>query len=171
MKLRSTRSTWNVIRRCISTDQLAGFPEFQAAVDLQKKGKLSQAFASLNRVHEVLSHALGSDNPLTNDIFFRMASLALADGQFAKATRMMQEQSFDQLKSKIGREIFLSNASLLQGKITNAIHHGQLAVDIVEGQEASTPDNTLFSAAYSSLGRTVTTCFAYNFVLIFSESF
>lgn len=155
-----------VARRCTRTcsttsdgnqanlhSQLLSFPEYKNALDLQRQGNLAQAHVALSRVHEVLGHALGADSPLANTVLFQLADLLHALGQTQKARQLLSSSSFRELKDKIQLEIFLSNVQLQEGQADKAREHSQRAVDCVEHQQDhSTPDNTLFSAAYSSLG-------------------
>jgi tetratricopeptide (TPR) repeat protein len=151
------------------TTQLSVFPEYNQAIEQQQQGNLGKAIPLLLRIQEVLD-AYSSNSPVSFAVANSIATLYRTNGQFAKATQMLDGIARDaqcSLEKKVQCYQHIAICHLQQGDFQSAHDAAQRAVDILEqGDEAT--DNTaqsldsngvtvdphlaLFSPAYGTLG-------------------
>lgn len=67
------------------SEQLSSFPEYAKAQALQLEGSYELVLPELERVHDVLSHSLGSESPMAVHVVRQMSEVARLSGNTPKA--------------------------------------------------------------------------------------
>lgn len=143
-----------------SLQQLKMFPEFPSAIDFEASGNYSKALPLYQRMHEVISSAMGTSSPLAMELIFNTALLHKQSGNFDRAIQIMTNHKED-AKTKIDKvrlHELLASCHLLKGDFEKAVGAATTAVEICESHEdhANTADDVyelaLFSPCYSILG-------------------
>jgi hypothetical protein len=138
--------------------QLKVFPEFASATQLERSGNYGQAVPLYQRMHEVLSGAMGKTAAVSVELACHTAKLQSVQGEYSKAVKILTD-SIAGAESKVALvryHLLLAEVHLLSGDRESAYNVAIVAKDAVEAHSESAYDTddelALFSPTYGLLG-------------------
>jgi len=135
-------------------DQLGMFPEYSAAQADITSGKFKQALPAMQRMHEVVSSAMGASSTLAGLVARDRATLLQLTGNFDEAGKLLiaaKENTTDELEV-IRMLQHLTRNRMLQGDFAGAAQEADEGVSRCENAEAEVLPLPLIAASYSMRG-------------------
>lgn len=164
----SGQSSYRVIST-VAVAQLKVFPEFVAAQTHEIGGNYAQALPLYQRMHEILSGALGKTSIVSIELTCHNAKLLAMQGEYSRAIKLLTaEMGNATSKTSLVRfHTLLAEIHLLSGDKEMAYNAALQAKDAVEahsesGQE-SEDELALFSPTYGLLGTSTSLCTSLTF--------
>jgi len=143
-----------------SVQQLKMFPEYTTAIEFETIGNYTKAIPCYQRMHEVISSAMGTSSPLAMELTFNTALLQKQSGNYDRAIQTISSTIKD-AKTKVDNvrlHELLAVCHLLKGDFPKAVEVATTTVDLCEAhedhvEEENADELALFSPSYSILGK------------------
>lgn len=135
-------------------DQLGMFPEYSAAQADITSGKFKRALPAMQRMHEVVSSAMGASSTLAGLVARDRATLLQHTGNFDEAGKLLiaaKENTTDELEV-IRMLQHLARNRMLQGDFARAAQEADEGVSRCENAKAEVLPLPLIAASYSMRG-------------------
>jgi len=138
-----------------ATHDLSMFPEYGVAKSEVANGNFKQALPQIQRVHEVISSAMGASSPLAAQVAKDSASTMQLLGDYKGARKVLEElrnaSSGDQV-SAIKSVQYLCENSILMGSFAEAQEYAEKSVEMCEDGDTIEINLDLVANSYSLLG-------------------
>ena len=141
--------------RKLSTHDLSMFPEYGLAQKEVASGNFKQALPQIQRVHEVVSSAMGASSPLAAQVARDSASTLQLLGDYHGARKVLEDlhnASSGDPVSTIKSVQYLCENSMLSGAFAEAQEYAEKSVEMCEDGDTIEINLDLVANSYSLLG-------------------